>query len=201
MPPAMRLRRSQRGFTLIEMVVVIVVIGVLASFASLGIGNRVNDDKLTNEAERLKAILQLASEEAEAKGVDIGVRFTQGGYRLLVLDSNRRWGDYENSGALRRRQYAIPLGLRLTVDGRPIPLPKDLTVEEEAEDGLDRSARFHTREDDAARRITPQVLLLSSGEMTPFALDMDAPGLRSGYRLEADALGRLKLARPIRRTG
>lgn len=197
----MHLRRPQQGFTLIEIVVVIVVIGVLASFASLGIGNRINDDKLSNEAERVKAILQLASEEAEAKGVDIGVRFTEGGYRLLVLDANRHWADYENSGALRRRQYAIPLGLRLTVDGHPAPLPKDLTPAEEAEDGLDKSARFHTREEDAARRITPQVLLLSSGEMTPFTLDMDAPGVRSGFRLEADALGRLKLARQTRQPG
>ena len=184
---------AQRGFTLLEIVVVILIMGVMVTFASLSIGNRVNEDKLENEARRAEAVIKLASEEAEAKGVEIGLRFTEGGYRLLALDSNRRWQDYEASGPLRRRSFQEPFGLQLRVEGRAVRLPPELTPEQERELAESRVLKGE-RENDAAK-MTPQVMVLSSGEMTPFLLQLTAPGLDVGYRLEADALGRVQLVR------
>lgn len=173
--------------------VVILIIGVMVTFASLSIGSRVNEDKLENEARRAEAIIKLASEEAEAKGLEIGLRFTQGGYRLLTLDSTRQWQDYEIGGPLRRRSFASPFVLDLRVDGRPIALPPELTPEQEL--ALAASNTLKSQKENDAQRIIPQVLLLSSGEITPFALQMTAPGLAAAYRIEADALGRIKLVR------
>ncbi len=175
--------------------VVILIIGVMVTFASLSIGSRVNEDKLENEARRAEQVLKLASEEAEAKGLEIGLRFTSGGYRLLTLDSNRQWQDYELGGPLRRRVFAAPFGLELRVEGKPVVLPPELSAEEERELAL--SAELKGQRENDAQRIVPQVLLLSSGEITPFALQMTAPGLTAGYRIEADALGRLKLVRTV----
>ena len=61
-----RARLANRGFTLLELAVVILIIGVLATFAMLSVGNRVQEDRLENEARRMKALVQLAGEEAEA---------------------------------------------------------------------------------------------------------------------------------------
>lgn len=191
----MRLGRSamQRGFTLLEMMVVVLIVGVMATFASLSIGSRVNEDKLENEARRLEAIIRLASEEAEAKGVEIGLRFTDGGYRLLALDSSKQWQDYEASGPLHRRTLQGPFALDLRVDGRPIVLPPELTPEQEL--ALAASATLKSQRENDAARITPQVLLLSSGELTPFAVQLTLPGLAAVYRIEGDALGRLTRVR------
>lgn len=187
--------RAQRGFTLLELMVVILIVGVMVTFASLSIGSRVNEDKLENEARRAEAILKLASEEAEAKGVEIGLRFTEGGYRLLTLDSSRKWQDYEPSGPLRRRSFQLPFMLDLRVDGRPVRLPPELTPEQEQE--LAESAVLKSGRDNDAQNLTPQVMLLSSGEITPFTLQLTAPGLTAAYRIEGDVLGRVKLTRSV----
>ena len=119
----------------------------------------------------------------------------EGGYRLLTLDTNRKWQDYEASGPLRRRSFASPFALSLLVDGRPTRLPPELTPEQELE--LAKSAVVKSTREDDAQRLTPQVLLLSSGEITPFVLQMSAPGLTVRYRIEADALGRIKRERSM----
>ena len=183
----------QRGFTLLEVMVVVLIVGVMATFASLSIGSRVNEDKLESEARRAEAIIRLASEEAEAKGVEIGLRFTEGGYRLLTLDSARQWQDYEIGGPLRRRTLQGPFGVDLLVDGKPIRLPPELTPQQEKE--LAESAELKGQRENDAQLLTPQVLLLSSGEITPFILQLTAPGLPASYRIEADALGRITLVR------
>jgi len=189
--------QASRGFTLLEVMVVILIIGVMVTFASLSIGNRINEDKLENEARRAEAIIRLASEEAEAKGIEIGLRFSEGGYRLLTLDTTRKWQDYEASGPLRRRSFNDPFGLDLRVDGRPVVLPPELTPEQERE--LAASAELKSQRENEAQKLTPQVLLLSSGEITPFALQMTAPGLTASYRIEADAFGRITRQRSVSR--
>jgi len=185
------MRQGQRGFTLLEVIVVTLIIGVMVAFAGFSAAGRINDDKLETEARRAEAILKLASEEAEAKGVEIGLRFTEGGYRWMVVGTGQRWQDYEVSGPLRRRQFTAPFALDLRVEGRAVRLPPELTPEQEAE--LAESQVIKGERENDAVNLTPQVLVLSSGEMTPFALTFTAPGLTAGYRLEADALGRVKL--------
>ncbi len=43
------------------------------------------------------------------------------------------------------------------------------------------------------KKLVPQILILSSGEMTAFKLDLGAPHQALSYKLTADALGRLTL--------
>ena len=77
-------------------------------------------------------------------------------------------------------------------------LPAELTPEQE--EALANSATLKSDKDDEASRITPQVLLLSSGEITPFTLQITAPGITASYRIEADALGRVQRSRAALRT-
>lgn len=172
---------------------VILIMGVMVTFASLSVGSRVNEDKLENEARRAEAIIKLASEEAEAKGVEIGLRFTEGGYRLLRYDATQKWLDYEQGGPLRRRVFGAPFELDLRVEGRPVQLPAELTPEEERE--LLESDELKGDRENEAQQLTPQVLLLSSGEITAFTLQMTAPGVAASYRVEGDVLGRVQLVR------
>ena len=161
------------GFTLVEILVVIVIIGVIISFAVLSIGGRALDERLDNEARRLQELITLAADEAVLQGVEIGFVQTPDGYAFLAYKDGQ-WGWADDTGLLRRRALEPPFYLQLRVDGRPVaPLPID--------------------DDDV--ELKPQVLLLSSGEATEFSLELRARQYPDHYRLDGDALGRVKVER------
>src|SRR5512143_3582334 len=113
-----RARRS-RGFTLIELLVVVVLIGIIATFAVMSISGRAADDRLENEAKRTYALLQLAADEAQLKGVQIGIRYTVSGYQFVVMGDKHHWEPYEATGPLRPRAWPDGISADLSVEGHP----------------------------------------------------------------------------------
>jgi general secretion pathway protein H len=161
---------TARGFTLLEIMVVVLIIGIIVTFAALSLGNRALDSQLEDEAERLHQLFAVATEDAEVQGLELGWRYRPDGYEFLVLNQDG-WQPFE-AGPLRSRVLPNALYIDLNVEGRAIP---------------------PAAESDKTRE--PQVLLLSSGESSPFRLDMHAHGYRPYIRVEGDALGRLSRQR------
>ena len=181
------------GFTLIEIIVVVVLIGILATFAVISVGDRTIEDQLQNESQRTLAVLQLAADEAQLKGLQIGVHYTVSGYEFVVFNDQRHWVPYAQSGPLRARAWTPPVAVDLRIDGRIVAPAPDSSIEQPASSSQDQNA---AKSDDPGKDpLKPQVMLLSSGEVTPFMLDLKAPGLHSYYHLEADLVGRMTLQR------
>lgn len=193
-PPTrgMRAPRGASGFTLLELLVVMVIIGVLAGMVSLSVSGRAVEDRMQAESRRMMELVRLASDEAQAKGIEIGLRQTVEGMQFLTLDERGRW-TVVREGLFRPRQVPPPFMIELRVDGR---LVKPVVPEppESTDTKSDASLRL-SRDDDARAVPEPQVLILSSGEMTPFALDVRLPDSAVYYRVEANALGALTSAR------
>lgn len=169
---ARRPGRSTGGFTLIEVLVVVVIIGVMATLAVLSVGGRSIEGRLADEARRLHELMLLAGDEAVLQGMELGFVQTPEGYEFLVLRDGK-WQPLEDGGPLRSRAVSRPFYLQLRVEGRPVA----------------------PRRDDDREELKPQVLLLSSGDATEFTLDLRAEQYPPFWRLQGDVLGHLKLER------
>jgi general secretion pathway protein H len=170
----------QEGFTFLEILAVVVIIGITVSFASLSLSSRANDERLGNEANRLEALLKLAADEAIVQGEEIGLLVAADGYAFYHLEQNQ-WTAYEQ-GPLRERELPTGMSLYLSDDGREelqIPLPQD----------ADKNA------DKDKKRKDPQILMLSSGEVTPFVLQLRAQHLRVLYQAEGKITGQIEMKR------
>jgi general secretion pathway protein H len=142
------------GFSLIELLVVIVILAITASMVVLGTATLKTGDPAETESRRLAALLQFVAEEALVQGRDFGIEFFSDGYRFLSWDPDSRlWSVVEDEAALRRRTLPPDLELVLALDGR------EVVVEQEGRRG---GADGET--------LAPQVAVFSSGELTPFEL-------------------------------
>jgi general secretion pathway protein H len=79
--------RTQAGFTLLEMLVVLVIAGLLVSLASLQLTRNPRTD-LNEEAERLALLFESAGDEAQVRARPIAWQPLDGGFRFDVRTSD-----------------------------------------------------------------------------------------------------------------
>ncbi|HEX7381973.1 MAG TPA: type II secretion system minor pseudopilin GspH [Nevskiaceae bacterium] len=179
-----------RGFTLIEISVVLFIVGILAGAATLSITSRPLQERQHVEAQRLRQLIGLAADQAQLQGRQVGLRVSGDGYAFVSLDDARRWIPF-TQGDLRTRRLPQPFTLRLSIeDTTDAPSSTPVTVDQlPATDPAVGDASGH--------RLAPQVLFLSSGEATPFRLDVLAPGEAQDWQVSGDALGNMTLAQVV----
>lgn len=160
-----------RGFTLIEVMVVIVIIGIMVGFATLSF-SRSGDQRMEQEARRITALLRLASEEAIINSSDILFQLYRNSYRFAL---------WVPGGAPK------PMGKEDTIY-RPRTLP----------DGMRFEAMINGEvvilSDAAEEQPPPTVLVLSTGEMTPFVLDVRSDTFddaETRYRVKGEFSGQV----------
>ncbi|KXS55271.1 MAG: general secretion pathway protein H [Marinobacter sp. T13-3] len=161
-----RLTGTQQGFTLIEILVVLVLVGLLAGVAVLTMGGSTEQRALEQDARRLYLTLQTAAELAVTGNQEIGVRVSDSGYQFLTLDAeDGEWRESETR-LLKGDQFA-----------------PGVVVTHQLRAGLPRLA-------DKSADQRPDLVFLSSGAVTGFEITL---GRASGpvYRIASD--GRLPL--------
>ncbi len=168
------------GFSLIELLVVIVILAIVAAMALLSMGALRSDDPVETEARRLTALVQLVAEEALIQGRDFGLEFFADGYRFLAWDPDERlWSVVDDEAALRRRTLPDGVRVALAVDGREVLID-------------DEERRRNRRADE----IVPQVAIFSSGELTPFELFLVTGFVADAWMLRGLMRGDLELVAP-----
>ena len=154
------------GFTLLELMAVILIIGIIVSFASLSIGQ--NTSRIVqDEVERLHGLIQLAGEEAVLQRRELALEFDRDSYQFLEMGSEG-WQPIEEDKMLRKR-----------------PLPEVVEVELTLEDV---EASFEDKKN------LPRIFILSSGELSPFTLVLKIDEGEE-YSLQGEFNGNLILKR------
>ncbi len=169
------------GFTLIELLVVVVIIGVVVSAVTLSINLLGRDRETEDESRRFWALLRQAREEAELQGIDIGVFVASSAYEFLRFDPRRNiWLPIENDVLYEPRELSEGLRFRVWLESREIVLQPQLPERTFAEKDEEQE------QDEARDKLDdrpPQIIVMSSGEIVPFELQIERDGAEALWRV------------------
>lgn len=138
------MQRAARGFTLLEVLVVILIVGLLAGL--VGLTQVDSGQQARREAERLRSLIGLLRSDALLNHRDYGLRLDEDRYRVLLRATDGRW-----QPALQYREQQLPADIRLQL---------------QVEANLLAPAS-------APSAKGPQLLVLSNDEISPFTLHLE----------------------------
>jgi general secretion pathway protein H len=185
------------GFTLIEIMVVILIIGLIVGVASSSLSNRsaiTERVALKEFANRLAMVLSESALSGKAWGIRIerippGAAINENSvndsetdlftYHWLLLQDDQTW------------KYATPAELD---EQHTFPESTDIVLNVENNPAEITSAAVKADEDNPLK---PQIFLLPSGEVSPFSVEISSSekddSNQKGLLLSVDTLGRITL--------
>ena len=164
-----------KGFTLVEILVVVVIMAIVISFAVLSIGTTGRDSQLDDESRRIEGLVGLLHERALLEGRDFGLRIEPTAYEFVVYDSRRdRWMTFDQEHEFRHRELPKGLSFQLELDSQIVVIKV-----------LDRKLSSN------AAPPAPQLAIAASGEGTPFRLTLRRDATPSKASVDGDALGKI----------
>ena len=136
---------KQHGFTLIEIVVVVAIISIALTMATISIGDP-QVKRMKQSSERVAALIQLVKEQAIFNSRDYALSIWDSGYAFYSLNENG-WIPVEDDRIFRPRKLPDGLEFVLHLDGLEVILE---------------------RQD----KKKPQIFITSDGEISPFQLEI-----------------------------
>ena len=138
------MQAGNQGFTLLELLIVIVIIGIMAGTAMLSAPAFMNFRDFGGETERIRVLLEMLRDEAAIQGYDFGFSEDDRSYGFYRF--NEISGDWQEWSEKPFRAYEMPEGLHLNLISENKP-----------------------KEDDK-KRTTPQIIFYTDGFVSPFKL-------------------------------
>lgn len=169
------MRKQQSGFTLIEIMLVLALMGLMisvVSFSALGTNNR---DKVDEQAKRFQVVFDMASDYAILNQVQLGIRIDEeeSTYTYVALDEDDNWVELADQKLFASYQLPEYMTLQLNLEDLPWEQEEQLFdrgVFDEELSISNEGVEIGNEEDTPPP--PPQLFLLSSGDITPFELSI-----------------------------
>jgi general secretion pathway protein H len=163
-----------KGFTLIEILVVLVIMAVVISLAVLSINTTGRDAQLDEESRRIEGLVDILHERALLEGRDFGLRIEPSAYEFVVYAPDRdRWLTLNDEHEFRHRDLPKGVSFQLEMDSVAVVL---------------KPANQGGLSDGAPP--PPQVAIAASGEGTPFRLTLLREATQARASVDGDAFGK-----------
>lgn len=168
------------GFTLLEVLVVVIIIGIITSMAVISVKVLGGDHEMDQETARLQAILVQSREDAMLLGTDVGLRVDARGYDFLRYDSRREiWQTVTDDPMLRARTLPDGMTAELRLEGRDLVLKARVPSAGLLADG--------------EQPVLPQVVVQASGDLVPFDIVLKRDGTEEERRIAGTLEGRIEI--------
>jgi general secretion pathway protein H len=165
-----------RGFTLLEILVVVVIIAVMTTVAMLSVTGMLGKDReLDAEGDRFTDVAAAAVEQAQLEGRDYGIWFGPSRYEVMAYTAARQHWDGVPDDRL-YEEHDFPSGVIATLEMEGKSVPIDLAKAD-------------------AERV-PQLILFSSGDASPYHLKLARDGTELAWEVDGQADGTLVVTRP-----
>ncbi len=179
-------RAYQRGFTLLELLLVLFVIGLMAGLTVMSVSGN-PEREFRRDAARLQQLLGMAQDEAQFAGEELGFWVDPEGTSYSFYrfdDAELAWLSYEKSG-FEKRDLPARYKLETEVMGDAVDL---------AELYKDIYKLSDKAGDDDEKPLVPWLVFFSDGQYTPFRLWLTHPAVQEFvFVLEGDGVGKIRV--------
>jgi general secretion pathway protein H len=166
-----------KGFTLVEILVVMLIIAAVISLTVLSVNTTGRDSQLDEESRRIEGLVGLLHERALLEGRDFGLRIEPAAYEFVSYDTRRnRWLMMDQEREFRHRELPKGISFQLQLDSQTVVIK-----------AIDRNL---TSGDPPG----PQVAIAASGEGTPFRLILLRDATQAKAVVDGDAMGKVSRA-------
>ena len=186
------LKLRHAGFTLMEVMLVILLMGLTAAAVTMSIGNSGPQQALDRTARQFIAATEMVLDETVLSGQFIGIVIEKTSYQF-VFYKDGKWEPLDKDRLLSEKQMEPGVVMNLVLDGLP------LVQDDEEDDSWFEEPLIEPSADDKKKHPEPQVMLFPSGEMSAFELTFITKTDKGGQAealVVGDALGRLTIGRP-----
>lgn len=202
--------RHQQGFTLLELIIVVAIVGVMAGVAMLSIPGANFDDQLERETRKIAAQISLLQDEAIVQSREFGVGVWQNGYRFWGWNNSNGWQPLSDD--LDFKEHILPDGneMELSLAGQPFSLlpvpakgfpapkaPKSNAVISNQVANPSTRAATNTPPAPDFRHNLPPIILYSSGEASTFEMQLHHPEAMRSWNITGDIIGQLKISSKV----
>lgn len=156
---------KNKGFTLIEVLVVIVVIGLMVAAVQFNFNSNKPETELQQESVRFAGIFDLAAQYGLLNNIQLGLVTGENSYQFVGFDGTQ-WVELSDIESL--ALYQLPEYMTLTISFDDLSPDESSLISRELFEPEDEDD-FTLKKDDE-KPIVPQVYILSGGDITPFKM-------------------------------
>lgn len=163
---------AQYGFTLIEILVVLVILTIIVTAAAISVGQKLTQYHAKTIASQLKTVIPLVAQEALLQSATYGLMVTEHQYQIFQFTHNN-WQPLSQP-LFRKSNPTADINLALELNGNLVKMPPNVSPP------------------------APQILFSNSGDVTPFILLITTRHGTVIYKIQGDANG-IITATPIQK--